>query len=86
MKKTIVYIVVNTADVDYTCAFTSLDMASKYICAMFEDESDYSHTQEEILAEMRERDAQGKVYQYVGLLRNEEQILCFATILNGTSF
>ena len=86
MKKTVAYIVVNTTDTDYTRAFTSLKLAAKYICAMLEDEGDYSRTQEEILAEMQERDAQGKVYRYVALLKTEEQILCFATILNDTSF
>ena len=86
MKKIKTYIVVNTVDTDYTRAFTSLKLASEYIYAMLEDESDYSISQEEILAEMEKREKENRVYQYVRPLPNEEQILCFTTILNDTSF
>lgn len=86
MKKTTAYIVSNTNDTDYTRAFTSLNLAAEYIYNMLVDDADFSTTAEEILTEMKERDAQNKVYQYVKQIRNEEMILCFATTLNDTRF
>lgn len=86
MKKTTTYIVSNTNDTDYTRAFTSFNLAAEYIYNMLVDDGDYSTTAEEILAEMKERNAQNKVYQYVKQIGNEEMILCFATTLNDTRF
>ena len=86
MKKTTAYIVSSTNDNDYTLAFTSLNLAAEYIYNMLVDGADFSTTTEEILTEMKERDAHNKVYRYIKLVGNEEMILCFATTLNDTRF